>query len=109
MEQQFVNEAFETNWIAPVGPHVNEFEKELCSYTGMKYCAALASGTAAIHLALIILGVKRGDKVICQSMTFSASANPIVYQGAVPVFVDSEKDTWNMDPVLLEESGSLTN
>ena len=104
MEQQFVNEAFETNWIAPVGPHVNEFEKELCSYTGMKYCAALASGTAAIHLALIILGVKRGDKVICQSMTFSASANPIVYQGAVPVFVDSEKDTWNMDPVLLEES-----
>lgn len=104
MEQEYVNEAFDTNWIAPVGPHVNEFEKELCDYTGMKHAAALGSGTAAIHLALILLGVGRGDLVICQSMTFSASANPIAYQGATPVFIDSERDTWNMDPVLLEKS-----
>ena len=103
-EQQFVNEAFETNWVAPVGPHVNEFEKELCEYTGVKNAAALGTGTAAIHLALILLGVGRGDHVICQSMTFSASANPIAYQGAVPVFIDSEQDTWNMDPVLLEKA-----
>ena len=102
MEQKFVNEAFETNWVAPVGPHVNAFEKELCSYTGIRHSAALSSGTAAIHLALILLGVGRGDKVICQSMTFSASANPIAYQGANPVFIDSERDTWNMDPELLE-------
>jgi dTDP-4-amino-4,6-dideoxygalactose transaminase len=104
MEQKFVNEAFETNWVAPVGPHVNAFERELCTYTGIRHAAALGSGTAAIHLALIILGVGRGDTVICQSMTFSASANPIVYQGATPVFVDSERDTWNMDPLLLEEA-----
>jgi dTDP-4-amino-4,6-dideoxygalactose transaminase len=104
MEQVYVNEAFDTNWIAPVGPHVDEFEKELCEYTGMKYAAALGSGTAAIHLALILLGVGRGDLVICQSMTFSASANPIAYQGATPVFIDSERDTWNMDPILLEKS-----
>ena len=103
-EQKFVNEAFVTNWVAPIGPHVNEFEKELCNYTGRKYAAALGSGTSAIHLALIMLGVGREDYVICQSMTFSASANPIAYQGATPVFIDSEKDTWNMDPVLLEKA-----
>ncbi len=104
MEQQFVNEAFDTNWIAPVGPHVNAFEEDLCKYTGAKHAAALGSGTAAIHLALILLGVGRGDKVLCQSMTFSASANPIVYQGAIPVFVDSEEDTWNMSPEFLENA-----
>jgi dTDP-4-amino-4,6-dideoxygalactose transaminase len=102
MEQVFVKEAFDTNWIAPLGPHVNGFEKDLQEYTGSKHAAALSSGTAALHLALILLGVKAGDEVICQSFTFSASANPIVYQGAMPVFVDSEKDTWNMSPEYLE-------
>jgi dTDP-4-amino-4,6-dideoxygalactose transaminase len=103
-ELVYVNEAFKTNWIAPLGPNVNEFEKDLAEYTGSKSAAALTSGTAAIHLALILLGIKRDDEVICQSFTFSASANPIVYQGAVPVFVDSEPDTWNMDPELLENA-----
>jgi dTDP-4-amino-4,6-dideoxygalactose transaminase len=102
-EQAFVNEAFETNWIAPLGPNVNGFEKDLENYVGENYqVAALSSGTAALHLALVILGVKAGDEVICQSMTFSASANPIVYQGATPVFIDSEEETWNMSPVFLE-------
>jgi len=104
-ELAFVNEAFETNWIAPLGPNVNGFEKDLESYVGENYqVAALSSGTAALHLALIILGVKAGDEVVCQSMTFSASANPIVYQGATPVFIDSEEDTWNMSPVFLEKA-----
>ncbi len=102
MEQLFVKEAFDTNWIAPLGPHVNEFEADLQSFTGADHAAALSSGTAALHLALILLGVASGDEVICQSFTFSASANPIVYQGATPVFVDSEKDTWNMNPEYLE-------
>jgi dTDP-4-amino-4,6-dideoxygalactose transaminase len=104
-EQTYVNEAFATNWIAPLGPNVTGFEKALETYLGPEnHVAALSSGTAAIHLALILLGVKRGDEVICQSMTFSASANPIVYQGATPVFVDSEPDTWNMSPEYLEEA-----
>ena len=103
-EFNFVREAFETNWIAPLGPHVNGFEDDLEAFTGVKYAAALSSGTAAIHLALIMLGVKAGDEVICQSFTFSATANPIVYLGAIPVFVDSEPETWNMDPELLEEA-----
>ncbi len=102
-EQQFVNEAFETNWIAPLGPNVNGFEEDLVSFLQEDvYVAALSSGTAAIHLALILLGVQRGDEVICQSMTFSASANPITYLGATPVFVDSETDTWNISPEFLE-------
>lgn len=104
MEQKYVNEAFETNWIAPLGPHVDGFENDLVKYTGSKHAAALSSGTSAIHLALIMLGVKPGDEVICQSMTFSASANPIAYVGATPVFVDSEKETWNMCPDLLREA-----
>lgn len=104
MEQVFVKEAFDTNWIAPLGPHVNGFEADLQGFTGAGHAAALSSGTAALHLALILLGVKAGDEVICQSFTFSASANPIVYQGAVPVFVDSEKETWNMSPVALVEA-----
>ena len=98
----YVKEAFDTNWISPVGPNITAFEEELSAYNGVGYCAALSSGTAAIHLALIILGVQRGDEVICSSFTFSGSCNPIVYQGATPVFVDSESDTWNMDPNLLE-------
>ena len=97
-EEVYVKEAFDTNWIAPLGPHVDGFEKDLCNFTGVNNAAALSAGTAAIHLALILLDVKAGDEVICQSFTFSASANPIVYQGAVPIFVDSERDTWNMCP-----------
>lgn len=98
-----VKEAFDTNWIAPLGPHVDGFERDLSDFLGEGvHVAALSSGTAALHLALIMLGVKAGDEVICQSMTFSASANPIAYQGATPVFVDSEDRTWNMSPDLLE-------
>ena len=100
-ELQYVNEAFETNWIAPLGPHVNAFEQGLQIETQTRHAAALSSGTSALHLALILLGVKAGDIVFCQSITFSASANPIAYQGALPVFIDSEMDTWNMDPLLL--------
>jgi dTDP-4-amino-4,6-dideoxygalactose transaminase len=104
-EQIFINEAFDTNWVAPLGPHVSGFEKDLERYLGEGvHVAALSSGTAALHLALILLGVVKDDEVICQSMTFSASANPIVYQGAIPVFVDSELDTWNMCPIHLEEA-----
>lgn len=101
-EEKYVAEAFATNWIAPLGPHVNGFEEDLCKFTSAGHAAALSSGTAALHLGLILLGVERDDYVICQSMTFSASANPIRYQGATPVFVDSELDTWNMCPVQLE-------
>ena len=101
-EREYVNEAFDTNWIAPLGPHVDNFEKDLTAFTGAKAAAALSSGTAAIHLALIQLGVVAGDEVICQSFTFSASANPILYQGASPVFVDSEEETWNINPVYLK-------
>jgi dTDP-4-amino-4,6-dideoxygalactose transaminase len=103
-ELKYVNEAFETNWIAPLGPHVNAFENGLQAQTQTKHAAALSSGTSAIHLALILLGVKAGDTVFCQSITFSASANPIAYQGAIPVFIDSENETWNMDPVLLRKA-----
>ena len=90
------------------GPHVNNFEDELAKYTSVKHVAALSSGTPAIHLALILLGVKHNDEVICQSFTFSASANPIAYQGAIPIFVDSEKETWNMDPVLIEKYNEVS-
>lgn len=104
-ERKFVTEAFDTNWVAPLGPNVNGLEKDLAAFLSSKediHVAALSSGTAALHLGLILLGVKAGDEVVCQSMTFSASANPIAYQGAIPVFVDSEKDTWNMSPEFLE-------
>jgi len=97
-EFENVKEAFETNWIAPLGPHVDGFEKDLVSFTKSGYAAALSSGTSAIHLSLIMLGVGAGDEVLCQSFTFSASANPIAYQGAIPIFIDSEEDTWNMCP-----------
>jgi len=103
-EMKYINEAFATNWIAPLGPNVDKFEKEISNYLSVKSCAALSSGTAAIHLALIVLGVKNGDEVLCSSFTFSASANPIVYLGATPVFIDSEPESWNMDPKLLEEA-----
>lgn len=105
-EQKFVQDAFDTNWVAPLGPNVNGFEKDLQEYLVEEgiHVAALSSGTAAIHLGLILLGVEQGDEVICQSMTFSASANPILYQGATPIFVDSEKDTWNICPIALEEA-----
>jgi dTDP-4-amino-4,6-dideoxygalactose transaminase len=104
-EQNFVNEAFETNWVAPLGPNVTGFEQDLAKYIDQdSHVAALSSGTGALHLGLILLGVKTGDEVICQSMTFSASANPIMYLGATPVFIDSEQDTWNMCPITLEEA-----
>jgi dTDP-4-amino-4,6-dideoxygalactose transaminase len=103
-EIEFVQEAFDTNWISPVGPHLVAFEKELAAYCKVQDSAVLSSGTAAIHLALIMLNVGQGDEVICSSFTFSATCNPIVYQGATPVFVDSERDTWNMDPELLREA-----
>ena len=103
-EMHYIEQAFRENWIAPLGPNVDNFEKDLASYLGVKHAAALSSGTAAIHLALIILGVKPGDYVIVQSFTFSATVNPIIYCGAVPVFIDSEPGTWNMDAGLLEEA-----
>ncbi|WP_330501353.1 aminotransferase class I/II-fold pyridoxal phosphate-dependent enzyme [Peribacillus frigoritolerans] len=103
-EQKYINEAFESNWIAPLGPNVDAFEKELAEYAGTKDAAALSSGTAAIHLALQLLDVKQNDKVFCSSLTFIASANPIVYQKAEPVFIDSEPDTWNMSPKALERA-----
>ena len=103
-EIKYINSAFESNWIAPLGPNVDAFEYSIQHHVGVTHAAALSSGTAAIHLALILLDVKLNDYVFCQSMTFSASANPILYQGAIPVFIDSEKDTWNMDPELLREA-----
>lgn len=103
-EMAYINEAFDTNWIAPLGPNVNNFETDLVRYTGCGHVAALSSGTAAIHLAIILLGVGPGDEVIVPSFTFSATVNPVVYQHAIPVFVDSEKETWNMDPELLEKA-----
>lgn len=104
-EQKYVKEAFDTNWVVPLGPNVTAFEELLKSYLGgEKEVVALSAGTAAIHLGLILLGVKPGDEVICQSFTFCASANPITYLGATPVFVDSESDTWNISPVLLEKA-----
>lgn len=104
-EQFFIQEAFDANWLAPLGPNVNGLERDLESYlTNKVHVAALSAGTAAIHLGLILMDVQKEDEVICQSLTFSASANPILYQGAHPVFVDSEKDTWNMCPIALEEA-----
>ena len=104
-EQKFIQEAFDTNWVVPLGPNVDAFETELENYVGEnKKVVALTSGTAAIHLALVACGVKAGDEVITQSFTFCASANPITYLGATPIFIDSERETWNMDPQLLEEA-----
>ena len=103
-EQKYVNEAFETNWIAPLGPNVNEFERVVANYVGAKDAAALTSGTAAIHLALKAVGGKKDDLVFCSSLTFAASCNPIIYEGAIPVFIDSEADSYNMSPKALEKA-----
>jgi dTDP-4-amino-4,6-dideoxygalactose transaminase len=103
-EQKYIQQAFDTNWIAPVGANIDAFELDLENYIGAGHVTALNSGTAAIHLGLILLGVAAGDEVICQSLTFSASANPILYQGANPIFIDSEIDTWNLCPMALEEA-----
>jgi dTDP-4-amino-4,6-dideoxygalactose transaminase len=103
-EKEFIDEAFETNWIAPLGPNVNGFEEDLQNFLNTDNAAALSSGTAALHLALILLNIKKDDEVLVSSFTFSASVNPIVYQYAVPVLIDSEKDSWNMDPELLENA-----
>lgn len=103
-ELALVHEAFASNWIAPLGPHVDAFERELAEYVGIPYAAALSSGTAAIHLALRILGIEPGDEVFCSTLTFSASANPILYEGGKPVFIDCDAATWNMDPELLREA-----
>lgn len=103
-EQRFVQEAFDTNWVAPLGPNVNAFEKEIAEYTGISHASALSAGTAAIHLALRILGIGEGDVVFVPSLTFSATVNPVVYEKAVPVFIDSERDTWNMSPKALEKA-----
>lgn len=103
-EMQYIQEAFDTNWIAPLGANVDEFEKELAEKVGAKHAAALSSGTAAIQMALKAAGVGKGDIVFCQSLTFSATANPIIYQNAIPVFIDSDYETWNMDPNALEEA-----
>ncbi len=100
-ELEFVKEAFETNWIAPVGPHIDAFEQEFCEVVGSKYAVAVSSGTAALHLALRLLGIQPGDEVFCSTLTFVATANPILYMGATPVFIDSDRMSWNMDPDLL--------
>lgn len=102
-EREYLLQAFDSNWITTLGPHVDAFENEICAMTGMKYAAALSSGTAALHLALLMIGVGSGDEVICSDLTFAASANSIAYLGASPVFIDSDLVTWNMDPALLAE------
>ncbi|MED3939494.1 aminotransferase class I/II-fold pyridoxal phosphate-dependent enzyme [Priestia megaterium] len=103
-EQGYIHEAFESNWIAPLGPNVDGFEKEIASYVGVSEAVAVSSGTAAIHLALSLLGVTKGDTVFCSTLTFIASANPIIYQGAEPIFIDSEPETWNMSPQALKRA-----
>ena len=103
-EQKFVMEAFDTNWVAPLGPNVNSFEKEMAAYTGCGYAAALSAGTAAIHLALRLIGIQPGDIVFSSDLTFSATCNPICYEKGTPVFIDSEEDTWNMDPQALKKA-----
>ncbi|MED4204726.1 aminotransferase class I/II-fold pyridoxal phosphate-dependent enzyme [Neobacillus mesonae] len=102
IEMHYINEAIETNWIAPLGPNVDAFEREIAEIVGVNGAVAVSSGTAAIHLALLLLGVQKGDLVFCSSLTFVASANPILYQGAIPIFIDSEPETWNMSPTALE-------
>lgn len=103
-EEEYVKEAFNTNWIAPLGPNVNGFEKEVSEFVNCKSAAALSSGTAALHMALKSIGIKQGDKVLCSSLTFSASCNPIIYEGGIPVFIDSEPESWNMSPKALKKA-----
>ncbi len=104
LEEEYIREAFESNWIAPLGPHVSAFENEVASYAGVKKALALSSGTSAIHLALRLLGVGHGDLVFCSSLTFIGSVNPVLYQGAEPVFIDAEPETWNMSPFALKKA-----
>src|SRR5215213_845451 len=104
LEQAYVAEAFATNWVAPLGPHVDAFEREFCQLVGSPHAAAVSSGTAALHLALQLVGVRAGDEVLVSTFTFSASINPIRYVGGVPVFIDSERRSWNMDPSLLDQA-----
>jgi len=106
-EEEFVAEAFRSNWIAPLGPMVDSFEREMCEYVGVEHATALSSGTAALHLALLLLGIRAGDEVLCATLTFSASANAITYVGAQPIFIDCDRKTWNLDPDLLEEELAL--
>lgn len=103
-EIKYVNEAYETNWMSTVGANINEVEKQICEKVGCKYAVALSAGTASLHLAVKLAGVRPGDKVFCSDMTFDATVNPVVYEGGVPVFIDTEYDTWNMDPVALEKA-----
>ena len=104
LEESFIKEAFDTNWIAPLGPNVNNFEKEVAEYVGIKDAAALVSGTSAIHLAIKLLGIKEGDTVFCSDLTFAASCNPIMYEKATPVFIDSEYESFNMSPIALKKA-----
>lgn len=106
-EQKFVQEAFDTNWVSTVGTNLNELEKNICEYVGCKYAVALASGTSALHLAVKLAGVKAGDKVFCSDLTFSATVNPVLYEKGTPIFIDSERDTWNLNPVALERAFKL--
>ena len=106
-ELKYVTKAYETNWMSTVGENINEVEKQICEKIGCKYAVALSAGTAALHLAMKLAGVKPGDKVFCSDMTFDATVNPVVYEGGVPVFIDTEYDTWNMDPVALEKAFEL--
>lgn len=103
-EQVFIQEAFDTNWVAPLGKNVDEFEKGVAEFVGVKSAAALNAGTAALHLAVKLAGVRRGDKVFCSDLTFSATVNPVSYEGGEQVFIDSERETWNMDPRALERA-----
>ena len=103
-EQKFVQEAFDTNWVSTVGANLNELEKNICKYVGCKYAVALASGTSALHLAVKLAGVKAGDKVFCSDLTFSATVNPVLYEKGTPIFIDSERDTWNLNPAALERA-----
>ncbi|MGB8688384.1 MAG: DegT/DnrJ/EryC1/StrS family aminotransferase, partial [Microcoleus sp.] len=104
LEEKYVQEAFDTNWIAPVGPHVDAFEQEFCQVVGAKHAAAVSSGTVALHLALKLIGVGSGDEVFCSTLTFIATASPITYLGAKPVFIDSDRTSWNLNPDLLREA-----
>lgn len=106
-EQEFIQEAFDTNWVAPLGKNVNEFEKEMAAYVGVKDAAAMVSGTSALHMAVKLAGVKAGSVVLCSDLTFAATVNPVSYEGGIQVFIDSEKDTWNMDPKALERAFQL--
>ena len=106
-ELEYVKEAYETNWMSTVGENINETERLACEKIGCKYAVALSAGTAALHMAVKLAGVKPGDKVLCSDMTFDATVNPVVYEGGIPVFIDTEYDTWNMDPVALEKAFEL--